>query len=155
MKKLCEILAAGMGLGFLPKAPGTFGSLWGLAIYYAFAHVWPQSQLWWVASTLIVTVVSVVIADVAEKSWGTKDDQRIVIDEVAGIWATYAFVPIFSWWNLVLGFALFRLFDVTKPYPARWVQDRFPGGLGVVADDTVAGIYAGLVLLLINHFGIL
>jgi len=138
------LLATGFGLGNLPKIPGTFGSLWGPFSFFLFRE---QPRLWWLLLLPFVVVVSVVVSQNAEKLWQKKDDQRIVIDEVAGMWVTYAFVP-FTPTNLVLGFLLFRIFDMIKIFPARLAQDRLPGGIGVVADDLVAGVQAGVLLVL-------
>lgn len=146
--KFAKVLATGFGLGLLPKAPGTFGSLWGPFLFYIFRF---ESQLWWIALTPLVVVISIWSAHVAEKIWQKKDDQRIVIDEVAGMWVTYCFVS-FTSEDLILGFLFFRFFDVLKLFPARLAQDRLPGGLGVVADDLVAGVQAGFTLLLVHFF---
>jgi phosphatidylglycerophosphatase A len=137
-----RFLAAGLGLGYAPIAPGTFGTVLGSIIFYFIRN---QSQDWILDFTLGAAAISIVIAHLAEKSYGTKDCQKIVIDEVAGVLFTYMFVD-YSVVNLVLGFLFFRFFDVAKIFPARWVQDHFKGGLGVVADDLVAGLQGGALL---------
>lgn len=139
-------MATGCGLGYLPKAPGTFGSLWGPVLFY-FAR--EQSAMWWNVMAVVVFFFSVLFAQGAEQYWQKKDDQRIVIDEVCGMWVTYCFVA-FNSHNLILGFLFFRFFDVLKLFPARLAQDKIKGGLGVVADDVVAGLQAGSLLWLIN-----
>lgn len=143
MKKfLVKFFATGLGVGYLPLAPGTWGSLVGVVVYLlgvgaGFSHS--------VVLPALAAVFAVVVAHQAEKIFAEKDCQKIVIDEVMGQWATYLFAP-FSVRNLVIGFVLFRIFDVIKPFPARWFQEKMPGGLGVVGDDVIAGIQAGIVL---------
>jgi phosphatidylglycerophosphatase A len=147
-EKINRFIAAGFGLGFIPVAPGTFGTLLGVAIFYVLRS--PQStylitSMMFIKVTVGITLVSFVIAHLAEKSFKQKDAQQIVIDEVAGVLCTYAFVS-FSVFNLVLGFLLFRLFDIAKIFPANLAQDKLKGGLGVVGDDVVAGLQAGVIL---------
>ena len=94
--------------------------------------------------------VAVYVSGLAEEIYGKKDDQRIVIDEIAGF--LLAMLPVaINFLNLALAFVLFRVFDIWKPYPLRKFQE-FPGGWGVVADDIGAGIYAAAVLILFNFF---
>jgi len=140
--KFIQFLGAGFGLGYMPVAPGTFGTLLGSLLFYLL-RAYPQ--MWFIKFSLIFAAGSILIAHLAEKSFKEKDCQKIVIDEVAGVLFCYCFVP-FSTFNLVLGFILFRLFDVAKIYPAKLAQDKLKGGLGVVGDDLVAGIQAGLIL---------
>lgn len=146
--KLIRFLATGLGLGYAPVAPGTFGTVLGSILFFFIRH---QTPTWLWRFTLGFAVFSVVVAHLAEKSFGSKDCQKIVIDEVAGVLFCYLLVP-YSIFNLVMGFILFRLFDVAKIFPANWAQDHFGGGLGVVADDLVAGIQAGLVLYYLPQF---
>lgn len=131
----------------MPVAPGTWGSAVGLLVFWALLRlpVWP----------LVVTVVAIVflscwIADLAEGLLGAKDPQIIVIDEVAGMLVTLLFLPV-NWQVALAGFFFFRLFDIWKPFPARWLQDHLPGGWGVVGDDIMAGVYANLVLQIGVH----
>lgn len=140
--KIIRFLGAGLGLGYLPLAPGTFGTLLGCVFFYAFRF---QSHEFFIKMTVGMILVSIVIAHGAEKSFKTKDCQKIVIDEVAGVLVCYAFVG-YSVYHLVLGFLLFRLFDVAKIFPARWCQDHLRGGLGIVGDDVIAGLQGGIIL---------
>ncbi len=139
---IVKFLASGLGLGYMPLAPGTFGTVLGSLLFYALRD---QPHTWFLYFVLIVAVGSIFVAHMAESSFGEKDCQKIVIDEVAGVLVCYAFVP-FSVFNLVLGFVLFRIFDVAKFPPARQAQDKLSGGLGVVADDLVAGVQGGVIL---------
>ena len=147
MEKLIKILATALGAGYMPKAPGTFGSLWGVALFYVLKDQ-PLSIM--LAISTVVTLLAILVSGRAEKLWGQKDCQRIVIDEVAGQLCLYTFVS-YSLFNLLVGFFLFRLFDVVKIFPADKAQN-LRGGLGVVADDVVAGIQGGIVLYLLNTY---
>src|SRR3989338_5390813 len=128
--------------------PGTCGSLLGVLLFTLLRN---QPKGYLVGLAVLVTLVSIVIAHQAEKVFGKKDAQTIVIDEVAGQLITYLFIP-FTLTNLVVGFVLFRLFDIIKLFPARWVQDNMRGGLGVVGDDVVAGVQGGVLLYLLSRF---
>jgi phosphatidylglycerophosphatase A len=149
-EKLIKLLATGFGAGLAPFAPGTAGTLVGVLICLIF------SPLHWLLRLLIVIcllVLALYIAERAEKVYRKKDDQRIVIDEIAGFQVTMLPVAI-TGVHLLVGFVLFRIFDIWKPFPLRNFQ-QFTGGLGVVADDIGAGIYAGAVMLLLVFFGVL
>lgn len=142
LDKLIRFLASGFGLGYMPTAPGTFGTLLGSALYYLLRG---QSFSWLVKFSVVLCVLAMIVAHLAEKSFGQKDCQKIVIDEVVGVFIAYLFVS-FSIYHLVVGFILFRLFDIAKIWPAKLAQDKLGGGVGVVADDVVAGLQAGLLL---------
>lgn len=141
--KIIRLLASGLGLGYIPIAPGTWGTLWGSLLFYVLRDL-PRAEF--MKITAVVAIFSIIIAHLAEKSFKTKDNQRIVIDEVAGAMVAYAFVP-YTLFHMVLGFILFRLFDIAKIPPARQAQDYLPGGVGVVGDDLVAGAQAGIILM--------
>ncbi|OVE81467.1 hypothetical protein BVY03_03645 [bacterium K02(2017)] len=139
---IIKTLATWFGLGLVPLAPGTFGTIGGSLFYYFFRH---HSIEWMIQFSLIFAAFSIFVAHMAEKVYKEKDCQKIVIDEVAGVLFCYACLP-YSHFNLVMGFILFRIFDVAKLPPARQAQDNLKGGWGVVCDDLVAGIQAGLIL---------
>lgn len=144
MKKLTVFLATGLGLGYTPVLPGTAGSLLGVALFWGLRS---YPKLWLGVFAVLLFAFSSWIADRAEKIFGSKDCQKIVIDEVVGQFITLLFLPVvFAWWSVAIGFLLFRIFDVIKIFPARWAQDNIAGGLGVVLDDVVAGIQAGVLL---------
>lgn len=143
--KLVRALASGFGLGYAPVAPGTFGTILGSILFFLFRYQFPHSVKWFVTFSLVIAAFSIFIAHAAEKSYGRKDCQHIVIDEVAGVLFCYMFLP-YSTFNLVMGFILFRLFDIAKIFPAKWSQDNLPGGMGVVTDDLVAGLQGALIL---------
>ncbi len=128
--------------------PGTAGTLVGIPLYWVFSAMpWPL----WLITAAAFTCLAVQVSGEAEKLFERKDAQCIVIDEIAGLqWALFLIPPTAL--HVVLGFILFRLFDIVKPFPARWVQERLPGGIGVVGDDLVAALYAGLSLHLLTRF---
>ena len=146
MKYFILILATGFGVGFSPIAPGTLGTLVAIPIYYFLSNI--SSPIY--ELTLIgFFFLSVWISENAEISFGKKDDQRIVIDEIMGFLITTLWVPKTILF-IIIGFFLFRFFDIVKPYPIRRLEKKLKGGYGVVLDDVVAGIYANIVLQVIG-----
>jgi phosphatidylglycerophosphatase A len=145
-------LATGLGAGFFPVAPGTLGSLEGLAVVLLL-KVLPFGRLGHV--TALVAVAAAVFATGvwsagrAENFFGKKDPEPVVIDEVLGQMVTFAAQPVIPWPWLIAGFALFRLLDILKPFPADGAE-RLPGGWGIMTDDIVAGIYGLLALSLLR-----
>jgi phosphatidylglycerophosphatase A len=139
MRILILALATGGGSGYSPVASGTVGALVGLALWVPLAGLSPVA---YAAACAVVTGVGIWSAGRAEQILGRHDDGRITIDEVAGMLVSLAWLP--ARLEVVgLGFVLFRLFDIWKPFPAR-AAERLPAGLGVMADDLVAGLYANL-----------
>ena len=138
-------LATGFYIGNIPFAPGTFGSLIGLPLCFALAGM---SLAPAVLGTLLFIFFAVYIADAAEKLLKRSDPGCIVIDEMAGMMVTLIGLP-FNPITVVIGFIIFRILDILKPFPIRNLDRRIPGGLGVVADDVAAGIIANLVLRII------
>ena len=138
-------LALGFGSGLSHWAPGTVGSAVAVALWLAFlagAPGWPGQ----IAVVVIGTVLCVWAADWAARKLGRKDPGCIVSDELAGQWlALLAAPPAWPWW--LAAFVLFRAFDIAKPWPMRPLE-RLPGGLGIVADDLMAGLYAAALLLI-------
>jgi phosphatidylglycerophosphatase A len=129
-------------IGYFPFAPGTVGSAAGLVVYWlvhSSTSVVPE-----LAVILVICIAGVWSGTVAERVFGTTDPGAGVIDEVAGMLVTLVGLP-FDAWTIGIGFFLFRLFDVIKPFPAGRFE-RLPGGLGMVADDVMAGVYANLAL---------
>lgn len=144
-------MATGLGSGLAPLAPGTAGTLIGIPLYWVFSGLpWPL----WLITVLAFSFLAWHISDKAERIFGVKDAPCIVIDEIAGLqWTLFLIEPTVP--HIALGFVLFRLFDIVKPFPARLFQERLPGGLGVVADDLAAGVYGNLALqLLIRWLGV-
>jgi phosphatidylglycerophosphatase A len=144
-EKAIKFLACGFGSGLAPIAPGTFGTLVGVPICLLCL------PLPWILRLLVVLALlalSIYISGRAEEIYRKKDDQRIVIDEIVGLQIAMLPVAITTLY-LCLGFVLFRIFDIWKPYPLRQLQN-LPGGWGVVLDDVGAGIYAGALMLLLS-----
>ena len=140
------LLATGFGVGNSPVAPGTLGTLVAIPIYYFLSE--NPSPLYEI--TLIgFFFLSVWISENAEAFFGKKDDPRIVIDEVMGFLITMLWLPKTILF-IILGFFLFRFFDILKPFPIRQWERRLKGGWGVVLDDVMAGIYANVVLHLLQ-----
>lgn len=142
-----HLLALGFGSGLSPKAPGTFGTLAALPFWFVLASL---SQPWqWLVIGLCF-FVGVWLCSVTSKALKTHDHGGIVWDEFVGVWVTLGFVS-FGFINLLLGFLLFRFFDILKPWPISWLDKRVHGGWGIMLDDLVAGLFAGLVLLFIDN----
>jgi phosphatidylglycerophosphatase A len=143
-----HFFALGFGSGLSPKAPGTMGTLMAVP----FVLLWQMLPLWGFALVVLLScVIGVWLCDVTARNLGVHDHPGIVWDEFAGYWLTMLFAPS-GWLWLLLGFVLFRIFDILKPWPIGWVDRRVSGGFGIMLDDILAGIYAGLLLLLI-HYG--
>ncbi len=135
------LLAAWGPCGFSPVAPGTVGTLGAIPL------AWGLSRLGWpvyLGATALLLVVGVVAADRAGRHWGVVDASPIVIDEVVGYLLTVALIP-FSWPTALVGFVMFRLFDILKPWPVS-ALDRIKSGLGVMLDDVGAGVLAWVAL---------
>lgn len=153
MERLILFLASWGYTGYAPVASGTVGTLAAIPFFWLFALIANP----WVAIVGCIAAIAAAcwIADLAERSLGQHDSGIIVIDEVVGyLAATLLLSP--TWTVTVLAFFFFRAFDILKPYPASYFDAKVKGGLGVVLDDVVAGLYANLatrgVLLLTGHF---
>jgi phosphatidylglycerophosphatase A len=194
--RLSIVIATAFGLGYIPKAPGTFGSLGGIAVAtlpfwlaalmrsvsnpaeVADKIVYVDPRVFEFTSLVFVAVIGLWVSDRAAQFWGTKDPQKVVIDEVSGqqialllgghffahstqpdraqmmhSLGDFSFFLGANWKYLLLGFILFRVFDIWKPFPARQAES-LPGGLGIMADDWVAGIYAALGLWIARALGL-
>jgi len=132
--------------GYCPVASGTAGTLVSACLFWSLRGLSPGYH---VGIALGILLLGTGVASRAEKLFGEKDSGKIVIDEMAGFWITMLFHPPSLAW-IATGFALFRLFDVSKLFPADYAEQRFPGGLGVMLDDVVAGVYANGALHLVR-----
>ncbi|MCA9052705.1 MAG: phosphatidylglycerophosphatase A [Planctomycetaceae bacterium] len=143
--RLVLLLATGLGVGRMRWVPGTFGSLWGLAIA---AGLEAAGWSWPVRSLVLggLCLLGVPICGRGAKLLGLKDPGPVVYDEFVSLPLAYLFVP-FNGAMAILGFLFFRCLDMTKPWPLRWLE-RLPGGWGIMADDMAAGLLAGLLLWL-------
>jgi phosphatidylglycerophosphatase A len=137
-------LAFGFGSGLSRKAPGTWGTVAAIPVYWLFAQA---DMLVYSLLTISVMLTGVMICGAAAEKLGEHDFSGIVWDEIAGYLVTMWLVP-FTWQAVVLGFVLFRVFDILKPWPIKWVDQHVQGGLGIMLDDVLAGILAGSLMLL-------
>ena len=138
-------IATGFYSGYLPKAPGTWGSLVGLLLFFLLHGLALPVYL---AVVLGVFVVGTFAAGEAEKIVDNSDPGLVVIDEIVGMLITMAAVPATPLF-MTLGFVLFRVFDIVKPFPVNFFDQRFHGGLGIMLDDVVAGLYSLVILHLV------
>ncbi|PIR26514.1 MAG: phosphatidylglycerophosphatase A [Deltaproteobacteria bacterium CG_4_10_14_0_2_um_filter_43_8] len=148
MLQFFKLFATGFGVGFLPKAPGTFGTLLAIPCYILLSALPVPQYLTFLIGFIFF---SIWVSGNAIKIFDKKDPSEVVIDEVVGYFVTMSFVP-FSWMAVALGFVFFRLFDIVKVWPANWVDRRVGGGIGIVMDDVVAAIYANLLLRIVIYF---
>lgn len=142
MASLFMFIATGGYAGYLPKAPGTWGSLVGLALYWLL-H-WLDLTAYLIA-VAVVLVIGTVAAGAAEKIMDRKDPGLVVIDEIAGMLITLIAAPA-DWRFWILGFILFRFFDIVKPFPVNLADRRINGGTGIMLDDVIAGLYSLAIL---------
>ena len=142
------VLATACGLGYAPFAPGTFGSLAGLPLAWGLSHlpVWGQ-----IAAAVLFFVVGIPICGSGARLLGLKDPGAVVFDEIAAFAVVFLGTPLNSVKTAALGFVLFRVFDVLKPWPASRLE-RLPGGLGIMADDCAAALYAAAGLWFIDRW---
>ena len=150
--KPASLIATFFGSGLLPKAPGTWGSL--AALPCGVALLWAGGPCLLAAATLAASLLGWWASAEHAKLIGRDDPGEIVIDEVAGLWI--ALLPVsLAWPDIACAFLLFRAADIFKPWPASWADRELHGGLGIMADDLVAGAYAALGLLLLQAGGVL
>ncbi len=145
MDRLIMAMATGLGLGYLPKAPGTWGTL--LAFPLHFLIILLPEQGYFIALGVIF-FLAVIISGSAEKIIDHKDPGIVVIDEIIGMLIALMYVPITPFY-LILAFILFRIFDIFKPFPIRWIDKRINGGLGIVMDDVIAGLFTLFIIQLL------
>lgn len=172
--RLAFAIATAFGVGYIRKAPGTFGSLIGAALFVGATWLGSRKVLlianlerttsYWTVGLLpsyvdmllaaAIAVAGVVAAALVVRYANAKDPQYVVIDEVSGQLLTYCIpLTVFNWKSLILGFILFRVFDIWKPFPVRQAE-RLPGGWGIMADDWVAAVYAALGLWMARTLGL-
>ncbi|MBK1664187.1 phosphatidylglycerophosphatase A [Rhodospirillum rubrum] len=142
-------LTTWFGSGLIPFAPGTMGSIAALPFAWAIAWAWGPWAL--VPAAALVFVIGTLAAEAHVRRSGEKDPQRIVIDEVAGQWLTLAVAPLDPL-AYGVGLVLFRICDITKPWPACWADRSVPGGFGVMLDDGIAAVYSTCMMALYVHY---
>ncbi len=151
LKRLDILFLSFFGVGFLPKAPGTWGTLATLPFLYAIGRFNPP-YIFFIPFLIIMTLISSFIADSVQKKFDLHDPQFIVIDEVLGMTTAWLFIQTHNLSHLFILFALFRFFDIIKIWPASYFDKKVHHGYGTIVDDIVSGVFAGLVYLVINHF---
>jgi phosphatidylglycerophosphatase A len=145
------IIATWFGCGMVPKAPGTVGSIGAIPLYLLAARGGREGVG---VAALAVTAIGIWAASAVARDLGKKDPQIVVVDEVAGLLITMLPMAHVSWRAVLCGFLLFRLFDVTKPWPIRRFE-KLPSGWGIVMDDVVAGVFGACVMAGLRALGAL
>lgn len=143
LERILFLLSIGLGLGAVRQAPGTVGSLWGPLLILGCQSL-NSDPLFMLLYGVILFAVGIPICEAGIRHYQTKDPKHVVFDEIAAFPFVFLFVPL-TWGTAIAGFCLFRLFDIAKPWPIKRFEN-LPGAWGVMSDDTIAGILAGLVL---------
>ncbi len=143
MTRLALLVATSLGVGYVPVAPGTFGSAAGLIVWWLLPHTVAAQG----TAIVVLFIVGSWSGSVAERHFGRTDPGQVVVDEVMGMLITLFLNPV-GWIGAWVGFLLFRVSDVIKPWPANRLE-ALPGGVGVMADDAMAAVYANLALHLV------
>lgn len=152
MKTIYKLTASALGAGYSPFAPGSMGAIVGCLALWLFEKYnlisTTSTPIPFIGLIVITTILGIIATDKLEEDWG-KDPSKVVLDEVIGMWITMMFVPL-SFLNVLIGFILFRFFDIAKPLGIRKLES-LKGGIGVMADDILAGIYANISLQIIIY----
>jgi len=154
LKNPWHLLATGFGSGLSPIMPGTVGTLAAIPFYLLLAQLPLPAYIF---TLVVAALVGNKICQVTSNDMGVHDHGAIVWDEFVGFWITMLVVPLFhlsttDWKWLLTGFVLFRFFDMVKPWPISWLDKKVHGGLGIMLDDVLAGVFACLVLHLVMHY---
>ena len=153
LKNPYHFIATLGGIGLFPFAPGTVGSIFGWIIFIVLSH-----YIEMIFATVLIIFLSIYVSNLATKDLVNKDHKSIVIDEMAGIWL--AMIPVIyiassqyeRTFYAVLTLIFFRLFDILKPYPISYVDKNFKGGFGIVLDDLIAGVFAGILATVLTLY---
>ena len=143
--KIALQIATLFGIGNLPKAPGTWATLASLPVVFLLLRLNPLTYM---ILTFLLLIIGIVACDILGRHRNSHDDGDLVIDELVGILITMTWLPI-TWQSFVLGFILFRILDIVKPFPINLLDKRIKGGLGVMLDDVAAGMIASVLLQLV------
>jgi phosphatidylglycerophosphatase A len=150
-RRIPLLLASGIYLGLIPGAPGTYASMATTAVFFLFYRIsYRIAPELHISIVCLVSLVGVWAATAVARQRGVEDPSVVVIDEVAGQLVTFAFLPVTAF-NLLAGTLLFRVMDIFKPFPIRRLE-QLEGGVGIMADDLLAGVYANLILQLANRY---
>lgn len=148
-----KMIATSFGFGYWPWGPGTMGAVFGLMVWCPVFYFcsYTTTIIATLALIAVFTAIGIPAASASESEWG-EDPSRVVMDETVGMWISLLAVPAGGpWWNIAAAFVLFRLFDIFKPLGVRKMES-LGGGLGIMADDILAGIYSAVVLFVANLF---
>ena len=148
LKNPVHFLAVGFGSGLLKPAPGTWGTLAGLMLSILLWNI-TQSNLFFIFLTVISFIFGCYLCQKTSNDLGVHDDGRIVWDEIVAIFLMFAFLPEYNWFTYILTFISFRIFDILKPYPIRYFDEKLESGLGIMVDDILAAIFALISLYII------
>ena len=143
-----HFLAFGLGSGAAPKAPGTFGTLAAVPLFLLMQNF---SDVQYLIMLVVTSLIGIYLCGKTSKDLGVHDHSGIVWDEFVGFWITMWLAPT-GWQYIVLGFVLFRLFDILKPWPISWVDKHVHGGFGIMLDDILVGLMSFVVLQALLHF---
>jgi len=148
LKKPIHLLAFGFGSGLFPKAPGTMGTLVAILPWWYLSQ---QSLLIYAVIVLLSSIAGIYICGETSRDLKVHDHSGIVWDEFCGFWLTMFAVPA-QWQWLIAGFCLFRFFDIVKPWPIKWIDQKVSGGFGIMLDDIIAGVFSLLILQAILYY---
>ena len=148
LKNPVHFLAVGFGSGLLKPAPGTWGTLAGLILSIVLWNI-TKSNLFFIFLTVISFIFGCYLCQKTSNDLGVHDDGRIVWDEIVAIFLMFAFLPEYNWLAYILTFISFRVFDILKPYPIRYFDEKLESGLGIMVDDILAAIFALISLYVI------
>lgn len=137
-----HLLAFGFGSGLAPKAPGTMGTIAAVPFYLLLQHL---PSTYYLLMLLVTAIVGIYLCGKAAEDLKVHDHPGIVWDEFVGYWLTMFMAPA-GWMWIIIGFVLFRLFDILKPWPISWLDKKVGGGFGIMVDDVLAGLFALLCL---------
>lgn len=148
LKNPVHFLAIGFGSGLLKPAPGTWGTLAGLMLSILLWNI-AQSNLFFIFLAVISFIFGCYLCQKTSNDLGVHDDGRIVWDEIVAIFLMFTFLPEYNWFTYILTFISFRVFDILKPYPIRYFDEKLESGLGIMVDDILAAIFALISLYII------
>ncbi len=142
-----HLLATGFGSGLSPIIPGTMGTIAAIPFYFLLVWLSPYALP---IAVVLGSIIGVYLCGQTAKDMGAHDHGSIVWDEFVGFWITMLLVPVMTWQAVLAGFILFRFFDMVKPWPIRWFDQKVEGGFGIMLDDIIAGIIS-MLLLWVGH----
>ena len=147
-KNINEWVATGFGLGYLPWAPGTWGTLGGIVLY---GLLWPFPDWFYAIFVISLSVWGCHVCEQVAKASGICDERRVVVDEIAGYTISLLGMPK-QWTWMLAGFIAFRVADIIKPWPIRWVDKNMKNGIGMMLDDILAGVLVCLVFHIVRIY---